>query len=92
MDNDNPILKTATGKEYPCDFMGTATKYVLYIVIDIDLNDILSIFQNPEETETLQWIGNGGELVREETGFTKFTGFTLMDNGGCHVRIRLEKP
>lgn len=85
------LLKTATGKEYPCDFMGTANRIVLYMKCDISFQEALDVFQNPEETNVLQWIGKDNEVVREETGFTKFTGFDLMD-GDCPVRIRMEKP
>lgn len=90
MDNNIPYLKTATGKEYPCDFMGVAQGLVLYIKLKIDLYEALDVFQNPEETETLIWYGANGKVVREEAGFTNFGGFTLM-SGYCPVRIRLER-
>lgn len=83
-----PILRTATGKEYPCDFMGVAGEAALYVKVAIDLNEILEVFQNPEETIVLQWIGIDNNVVREEHGFTRFTGFSLM-KGDCPVRIRL---
>ena len=87
------ILRTATGREYPCDFMGTANGgFVLYVRIKIDTyEEVLLVFQNPEETNTMSWIGEDGEIGRVETGFTVFTGFDNM-GGPCPVRIRMEKP
>lgn len=90
MDNNIPYLKTATGKEYPCDFMGVAQGLVLYIKLKIDLYEALDVFQNPEETKVLTWYGANGDAVREETGFTSFGGFTMM-SPPCPVRIRLMK-
>ena len=86
------LLRTATGKEYPCSFMGVGSRIVLFIVIDIDLNELLNVFQNSTETSVLQWIGDDGTIEREEIGYTKFIGFSLLDSSECHVRIRLEKP
>lgn len=86
------LLKTSTEKEYLCNFMGVASgSSALYIQISIDLHEALTVFQNPEETKTLQWIGDNGEIVREETGYTFFTGFSIVP-GECPVRIRMQKP
>ena len=87
---DTSYLKTATGKKYPCDFMGVAQGLVLYVKLKIDLYEVLDVFQNPEETQVLRWYGTNDNMVREETGFTGFGGFTLMD-GYCPVRIRLDR-
>lgn len=87
---DTSYLKTATGKEYPCDFMGVAQGLVLYVKLKIDLYEVLDVFQNPEETQVLRWYGTNDNMVREETGFTGFGGFTLME-GYCPVRIRLDR-
>lgn len=86
-------LRTATGKEYACDFMGVAIGYdVLYVKLEIDLNEALTIFQNPEETEVLTWIDDrDGSTIRSETGYTDFGGFIIM-RGKCPVRIRMQKP
>lgn len=86
-----PILRTATGKEYPCDFMGVANGFALYVNIKIDsYMELLEVFQDPSETEVLTWVGTSGEAVRIETGFTVFTGFDII-GGQCPVRIRMEK-
>lgn len=87
-----PVLRTATGREYVCDFMGVASGMALYIKIKIDsYEEVLRVFQDPNETEILSWISEDGTAVREETGFTVFTGFDIM-GGQCPVRIRMEKP
>lgn len=85
------MLRTATGKTYPCNFMGVATGYTaLYVKVEIDLNELLAVFQDPNETEVLEWIGDSGCVVRTETGYTVFTGFDIM-KGECPIRIRMEK-
>ena len=48
-----PVLKTATGKEYICDFMGVANGMALYVQIKADLREVLDTFTNQNETETL---------------------------------------
>lgn len=83
-------LRTATGKEFYCDFMGTANELVLYVKVDGDLHEILNTFQNPEETRILQHLTENGEVTREETMFTKFVEIHLMSDG-CPIRIRMEK-
>lgn len=83
-------LKTATGKEYYCDFMGTASSIVLYVRIQIDLNELIEVFQNPEETRILQLVNEKDEVLREERLFIKLTEFTIV-SGPCPVRIRLER-
>jgi hypothetical protein len=86
------ILRTATGKEYRCDFMGVAEILVtLFVRVQIDLVEALTVFQNPEETVKLEWIGNNGEVIRTEEGFTKFVGLSVV-KGDCPVRIQLEQP
>lgn len=88
-----PVLRLATGREYPCDFMGTTNGgFVLYVRIKIDTyEELLQVFQNPEETNSMSWV-NGDDIIgRVETGFTVFTGFDNM-GGPCPVRIRMEKP
>lgn len=86
------LCRTAMGKEYPCDFMGVAPGLAtMFVTLEIDLVEALTVFQNPEETNTLEWLGDDGSVVREETGYTKFGGFTILD-GDCPVRIRLQKP
>ena len=86
------VLRTATGKEYPCDFMGIAPGLATcFVTLEIDLPEVLSVFQNPEETSELSWIGDEGNVVRTETGYTKFGGFTILD-GDCPVRVRMQKP
>ena len=84
------FLRTATGKEYPCDFMGLANEFILYVQVDMELGDVLTVFQNPEETRILYWIGDSGEPVRTESGFIVFTGFNLV-SGDYPVRIRMTK-
>ena len=87
------VLRTATGKEYPCDFMGVATGYaVLFLKVDMDVTEAVQLFMNPEETETLVWCNKDtGEDVRTETGYTVFGGITIMQPP-CPVRIRMTKP
>ena len=86
------VLKTATGKEYPCDFMGIASGYeVLYVKVNMDLDEIMPIFQNPEETETLIWCDEDGTKIRSESGFTVFGGFTIM-RGACPIQVRMMRP
>lgn len=85
-----PILRTATGKEYICDFMGIAIGMVLYVQLIIDLEEALTVFRNPEETSVLSWIGTNGEPVEIEEGFTEFGGFTIV-GGQCPVRVRMLK-
>ena len=84
--------KTATGKSYPCDFMGVASDYgALYLKLQIDLYEVLQVFQDPEETATLIWFNEDtGEAVRTETGFTTFGGFTIMKDA-YPVRVRMLK-
>lgn len=84
------FLRTATGKEYPCDFMGLANEFVLYVQVDMALEEVLTVFQNPEETNILYWIGDNGEVVREEHGFIVFTGFNIV-SGDYPIRIRMTK-
>jgi len=84
------VLRTATGKEYYCNFMGTASSVILYVRILIELNEMLEVFQNPEETRILQLVNEKDEVLREERLFTKLTEFTLV-GGQCPVRIRLER-
>lgn len=86
------VLRTATGKTYQCDFMGVATGYdALHIMLEIDLYEAVSVFQNPEETNTLVWYDDEtGEDVRVEIGYTVFGGIFIM-KGPCPVRIRLTK-
>lgn len=87
------VLKTATGKTYPCDFMGIATGYdVLYLKIEADPTEAVQVFLNPEETQTLVWFNeDNGENVRTETGYTAFGGLTILP-GKCPVRIRMTRP
>lgn len=85
-----PFLRTAQGTECECDFMGTNNNYSLYVKVSMDLNDVLSVFQNPEETKVLQWVGDTGDIVRTETGFTKFNSLTIM-GGKCPVRVNMLK-
>lgn len=85
-----PKIKMATGKEYPCDFMGAASEFVLFVKVDIPLTNVLTVFQDPEETKVMQWVSDNGKVVRTESGFTEFTGFSIMRNG-CPVRIRMAK-
>ena len=85
-----PVLRTATGKEFYCNFMGVASSMVLYVKILLDLAEVLEIFQDPNETRILQWFSESGELVREERGFTIFKGFEL-DDGACPVRVRMDR-
>ena len=86
-----PVLRTATGKEYICDFMGVANGgFVLYVQVAIDLYEALDIFQNAEETSTLSWIGTNGEAGRIEEGFTEFGGLSI-ERDPCPVRIRMLK-
>lgn len=84
------FLRTATGKEYPSDFMGLANEFVLYLQVDMELTEVLRIFQDPEETRTLYLINDLGETLRTETGFIVFTGFNLI-RGEYPVRIRMTK-
>ena len=90
------VCKTATGKSYPCDFMGVASDFgALYCKLQIDLFEVLNVFQNPEETSVLQWIDEDAledtdPVIRRETGFTVFGGFTIM-HGDCPVRVRMLK-
>ena len=89
------VCKTATGKSYPCDFMGVASDFgALYLKLEIDLYECLQVFQNPEDTAVLQWIDpdteEGEQVVREERGFTTFGGFTIMQDS-CPVRVRMLK-
>lgn len=85
-----PVLRTATGKEYICDFMGVANGMALYVQIKADLQEVLDTFTNQNETETLQWIGSSGDVVEEESGFTTFGGFMIV-GGQCPVRVRMLK-
>lgn len=84
------FLRTATGKEYPCDFMGLANEFILYVQVDMELGDVLTVFQNPEETRILYWVGDLGDIVRTEKGFIVFTGFNIV-SGEYPVRIRMTK-
>ena len=85
-----PLLKTATGKEYVCNFMGVANGLVLYIQIAIDLQEAITIFTNPDETNTLSWYDLQGLLIETEHGFTEFGGI-FIEGGQCPIQIRLLK-
>lgn len=90
------VCKTATGKSYPCDFMGVASDFgALYFKLQIDLFEVLNVFQDPEETSVLQWIdedaaADADPVIRTETGFTTFGGFVIT-SGDCPVRVRMLK-
>lgn len=85
-----PKLRTATGRECPCDVMGSVNDTVLYAKIQMELSEVIGVFQNPEETKVLQWIGDNGNVLLQEEGYTKFVGITMMA-GPCSVRVRLDK-
>ena len=85
-----PILRTASGKEYVCDFMGVANGVVLYVQLMIDYYELLNVFTLPEETNTLSWIGSSGDVIETEIGFTEFGGFTVV-GGQCPIRLRMLK-
>ena len=85
-----PKLRTATGRECPCDVMTSVNNTVLYVKIQMDLSETITVFQDPEETKVLQWIGDNGNILSEEKGYTKFVGITMMP-GSCPVRVRLDK-
>lgn len=87
------FVRTATGKQFPCDFMGIASGYdVLYLKLDMEIPEAVSIFMNPEETETLAWYDDAsGEDVRTVSGYTEFGGVTIMQPP-CPVRIRMTRP
>ena len=84
------MLRTATGKEIPCDFMAKADDLILYVKVQMDLVEAMKLFQNPEETKVLEWINDNGEAVHCDTGFIKFSEIHIM-TGACPVRIRMEK-
>ena len=90
MNNSMPVLRTATGKEYICNFMGVADGMVLYVQLLIDLQEALNVFTNPEETASLSWIGMDNEPVEVEEGFTQFGGFFITADQ-CPVRVRMLK-
>lgn len=85
-----PVLRTATGKEYICSFMGVADGLVLYMQLAISLQEALDVFTNPEETAVLSWIGMNDEPVEVEEGFTEFGGFFITGDQ-CPVRVRMLK-
>lgn len=85
-----PVLRTATGKEYICNFMGVADGMVLYVQLVIDLQEALNVFTDPEETKSLSWIGSNGEAVEVEEDFTQFGGFFITGDQ-CPVRVRMLK-
>ena len=84
------VLRTATDKEYNCNFMGVSDGMVLYAQLDISLQDALNIFTDAEETNVLFWIGLNDEVIQEEEGFTEFGGFAVV-GGSCPVRVRMLK-
>ena len=84
------ILRTASGNEYYCDFMGKASPLVLYIKVEMSFDEASRLFQNPEETKHFQWYDEDGTLLGDEWYFTKFTQITIME-GPCPMRIRLER-
>lgn len=85
-----PVLRTATGKEYICNFMGVADGLALFVCLIINLSEILDVFTNPEETKILTWVGTNGEAVEVEENFTEFGGFYITGDQ-CPVRIRMLK-
>lgn len=87
------VIRTATGKEFECDFMGVATGYdVLYLKLNAEPVEAMTVFMNPEETEMLAWHNTDtGEDVRIVSGYTLFGGLTIMEPP-CPVRIRLTRP
>lgn len=86
-----PILKTATGKEYYCDFFAIAVGYEsLWLKVQIDPVEALTVFQNPEETMILEWYGENGDLLKRELAYTRLTGISFV-NGKCPVRINLKR-
>lgn len=84
------LLRTATGKLYCCDFMGVANNAILYVTVDMDAEEVLQIFRNPEETSRLEWLNDSEEVVRSESGFTEFEGLTIM-GGRCPIRVRMAR-
>lgn len=90
------VIRTATNKEFLCNAMGSPRPNALIFKINIDLPVLFEIFQNPDETSTLRWVdkneGYEEDVVREESGFTKFSSFTMTGDSECPYRIRMEKP
>lgn len=84
------VIRTATGKEYPCDILGVANGYALYAQVRMDMQEVLNIFQDENETKELSWINDQGDPVRTEYGFTVFGGFQIVE-GNYPIRVRMTK-
>lgn len=84
------VLKTLTGKEYNCNFVGVSDNSVLYMQLEISFQEALNVFTDSNETAVLSWIGLNDNVIRKEEGFTEFGGFTITD-GQCPVRVRMLK-
>lgn len=83
--------KTATGKEYEIRFMGATTigvTNILYIeFINYKLADIVSIFSNERETNTIYGFVEG-ELQKTYQGYTNLIEAIVLAESG-NIRIAL---
>lgn len=77
-------LTTATGKQFPCNYMVAMPNMGLAFIRipDTDLVTLATVFSNKSETAELSH--NGTVL----TGYTEFD--SILDEGNC-IRISLRK-
>lgn len=84
------VLRTNTGKEYPCISFCCPNEFMLSARIDIDISEMMTVFQDPDETIDMCWIDNFGYTVKTTHGFTVFKGFDIV-GGDYPVCIRMTK-
>ena len=80
-------IKTATGKVFKISWCGPSTiDFALrFEVVEAEMSEVLTVFTNPKETETLTHIWDEHETVF--TGYSKFRGVDLKPGGSIVVAL-----
>lgn len=82
-----PKLTLADGSEVTCALFGKSKTGLLYIeVYGLTWREAGELFDNPEKTESMTFPFSDGPVTR--TGFVKFEGIDLLENGGVRVTMR----
>lgn len=83
---------TADGTEFQISYGGpvSITENVVFLVriINSDVDSVHNTFKNPENTETLTIVLIEGDPGSQYTGYTRYCGFDVDNDGGITVILK----
>ena len=85
-------LKTANGMVFEIEYGGAVsfTENIVFLakIVNSDIDTVHNTFKNPENTKSLLRCFNEDDPGEMFTGYTRYFGFSLENDGGITVTLK----